>query len=198
MELGLVQREIPFGAPSASAKRSLYKIADPFCRMWFRVVAPNRGYLADAPARMRLKLWREAIPGLVSVAWEELCRQWVSSESTRHPKFREMGEWEPARRFWHGSGPEWDVVSQTLNKRCVILGEVKWSVRPFDLGRLRTSAKTLIAKGIPAVKGLQNKNILHVLFVPEITENTPIEVDGVQVVTGEQILKKMRGSIVPG
>jgi AAA+ ATPase superfamily predicted ATPase len=192
MELGLIQREIPFSTSSASSKRSLYKIADPFCRMWFRVVAPNRGFLADAPARARKKLWREARPGLVSTAWEELCRQWISLGAPQNPTFRGHGGWEPARRFWHGEGPEWDAVSQTLDKRCVLLGEVKWSERAVDLPKLRTLAKTLLTKGIPPVKGLRNKDLLHVVFVPEITVNTPVEIDGVHVVTGAQVLNEMR------
>jgi AAA+ ATPase superfamily predicted ATPase len=192
MELGLVQREIPFSTSSATLKRSLYKIADPFCRLWFRVVAPNRGFLADAPARAREKLWREARPGLVSTGWEELCRQWVSLGAAQHPAFRKMGDWEPARRFWHGEGPEWDAVSQTLDERCVLLGEVKWSQRPVDLPKLRILAKTLLTKGIPPVKGLRDKDLLHVVFVPEITKDTPVETDGVHVVTGEQVLRDMR------
>jgi AAA+ ATPase superfamily predicted ATPase len=189
MELGLIQREIPFGASSASAKRSLYRIADPFCRMWFRVVASNRGFLADAPARARERLWREARPGLASTAWEELCRHWVSLGASQHPSFRERGDWEPARRFWHGEGPEWDVVSQTLDGRCALLGEVKWSERPVNLAGLRTLAKTLFTKGTPPVRGLGDKDLLHVVFVPEVTEDTPVEIEGVHVVTGEQVLK---------
>jgi hypothetical protein len=190
--LGLIQREIPFGAPAASAKRSLYKIADPFCRMWFRVLAPNRGFLADAPARAREKLWREAKQGLVSAAWEELCRQWVPLGAAHHPAFRGTTDWEPARRFWHGEGPEWDVVSQTLDEGCVLLGEVKWSERPVDLPKLRTLAKKLLLKGIPPVKGLRDKEIIHVMFVPEVTQDTPCEIGGVHVITGEQVLHDMR------
>lgn len=192
MELGLIKREIPFGASSASAKRSLYRIGDPFCRMWFRIVAPNRGFLADAPGRAREKLWREARPGLVSTAWEELCRQWVSLGAAQHPILREKGDWVPARRFWHGEGPEWDVISQTTDERCVLLGEAKWSDRPVELPKLRTLAKTLLTKGIPSVKGLREKEILHVVFVPELTKGTPCNIDGVHVVTGEKVLDEMR------
>jgi len=192
MELGLIQREIPFGASSVSAKRSLYKIADPFCRMWFRLVAPNRGFFADAPARAREKLWRKVRTDLVSTVWEELCRQWVSSGAARHPRLKEMGDWEPARRFWHGDEPEWDVVSQTLDGRCVLLGEVKWSEHPFDVQKLRSLAKTLLTKGIPAVKGLRDKELLHVIFVPEVTDNTLVEIESVHVVTGTQVLNEMR------
>lgn len=192
MELGLVQRELPFGSSAASAKRSLYKISDPFCRMWFRVVAPNRGFLASAPKAARERVWRGARQGLVSAAWEELCRQWISLGPMQHNTLREAGDWEPAGRFWHGQGPEWDVVSQTLDGSHVLLGECKWSDRPVDAAKLRALAKKLMAKGVPPLKELQDKNILHVLFVPEVPPATPSEIDGVHVVTGEQLLKEMR------
>lgn len=190
MELGLIEREIPFGAPAASAKRSLYKIADPFCRMWFRVIAPNRGFLADASSRARQKLWREARRGLISTTWEDLCRRWVSSGAAQHAVLSDKGGWETARRFWHGEGPEWDIVSQTLNERCALLGEVKWSDRPFDQAKLRALTKTLLTKGVPDVKGLQDKELLHAVFVPEVTRDAPCSIDGVHVVTGNQVLEE--------
>jgi hypothetical protein len=89
-------------------------------------------------------------------------------------------------------GPEWDVVSQTLDEGCVLLGEVKWSERPVDLPKLRTLAKKLLLKGIPPVKGLRDKEIIHVMFVPEVTQDTPCEIGGVHVITGEQVLHDMR------
>jgi hypothetical protein len=193
LELGLVQRETPFGTSSASSKLSLYKIADPFCRMWFRVVAPNRGFLANAPKAARKRYWRDARPGLVSAAWEELCRQWVSFGPVQHHVLGEAGDWEPARRFWHGEGPEWDVISQTIDEGRVLLGEVKWSEHPMDAPKLRTLARKLLAKGIPPIKGLREKDTLRVLFVPDVTGETPGEIDGVHVVTGEQVLSEMRG-----
>lgn len=192
MELGLIQRETPFGTSSASAKRSLYKIADPFCRLWFRVVAPNRGLLANASTQTRKKLWAQAKPGLVAAAWEELSREWVSSGATTHPAFGINNDWEPARRFWHGNGPEWDVVAQSLDRRCVLLGEVKWSEHPFDLPKLHRLAKKLVTKGVPPVKGLQDRDLHHFLFVPEVAAGVPSEVAGVHVVTSEQVLGAIR------
>jgi hypothetical protein len=119
-----------------------------------------------------------------------LCRQWVSSGAARHPAFKERGDWEPARRYWHGEGPEWDVVSQTLDERCVLLGEVKWSERPFDLPKLRTLAKGLLSKGVPPVKGHRDRHLIHVVFVPEVAQDAPNEIDGIHVVTGDQVLGK--------
>jgi hypothetical protein len=104
----------------------------------------------------------------------------------------EAGDWEPAARFWHGPGPEWDVVSQTVDGGRALLGEVKWSERPVDTPKLRALAKKLLVKGIPPIKELQSKNMLHVLFVPEVAQGTPGEIDGVHVVTGAQVLNEMR------
>jgi hypothetical protein len=126
------------------------------------------------------------------IVWEELCRQWVPLGAARHPRLKEMGDWEPARRFWHGEGPEWHVVSQTLDGGCVLLGEVKWSERPVDVPKLRSLIKTLHTKGMPAVKGIRDKELLHVVFVPEVTEGTLDEIDGVHLVTGKQVLDAMR------
>ena len=48
MELGFVEREIPFGEHPKSSKRSLYKIVDPFIDFYFRfalaVALPSRGH----------------------------------------------------------------------------------------------------------------------------------------------------------
>lgn len=136
--------------------------------------------------------------GLVSATWEDLCRQWVTLGAAQHLAFQEKGDWEPARRFWHGEGPEWDVVLQTLDERCVLLGEVKWSGRPFDLPKLRTLANALLAKGVPPVKGLRDKDLLHVVFVPEVTQDAPSEIEGVHVVTGDQVLSEMRRTAAAG
>jgi hypothetical protein len=122
---------------------------------------------------------------------EDLCRQWVSAGFFQHEKANAERDWEPARRFWHGNGPEWDVVSQSLDGQSVLLGEVKWSDRPFDLPELRLLAKSLVMKGLPPVKTLKGRNVFHVLFVPELTKGMPSEIDGVQLVTGQQVLQDM-------
>ena len=34
--------------------------------------------------------------------------------------------WMPAKRFWKGNMPEWDIVSESLDKKFLLLGAVKW------------------------------------------------------------------------
>ena len=129
MGLGLVRRELPFGEDEKS-KRGLYKIADPFFRLWFRVVAPYRAQLASGTPAARRQLFARFWDSLCAQAWEELCRQQVP----RLPAEKLPGHepWGPASRWWHGAQAEWDVVSGSLDGGQVLLGEVKWSARPFD------------------------------------------------------------------
>jgi uncharacterized protein len=41
----LIQRDVPFGESHRDGKRSLYRVADPFLRSWYRFVEPNRSRL---------------------------------------------------------------------------------------------------------------------------------------------------------
>ena len=63
-EMRFLRREIPFGSPPRSGKRSLYRIEDPFLRLWFRVVAPHRAVSLRPPGRRALPIG--SAPGPVS------------------------------------------------------------------------------------------------------------------------------------
>ena len=130
VEMGLVRRETPFGSDPRSGKRSLYRIDDPFLRLWFRVVAPHRAALAAAPRETRLRYWRRHRPSLESLAWEELCRMAVPLLHRSDTTLAGLGPWEPAQRYWRGDAPELDVVARSVDGRRLLVGEVKWSMKP--------------------------------------------------------------------
>ena len=163
IELGLVHREQPFGEPERGGKRSLYRISDPFFRLWFKVVAPHRGWLAAARRQGRLVLWRRSRGALVAEAWEELCRQAVPGLARRGGPLERWGEFAAAQRYWRGSGPEWDVVARALDGRTTVIGEVKWHERPGEDGELRGAAAALEGKGVPP--GVEGE-VVRVVFVP--------------------------------
>ena len=130
VEMGLVRRETPFGSDPRSGKRSLYRIDDPFLRLWFRVVAPHRAALAAAPRETRLRYWRRHQPSLESLAWEELCRMAVPLLHRSDTTLAGLGPWEPAQRYWRGDAPELDVVARSVDGRRLLVGEVEWSMKP--------------------------------------------------------------------
>lgn len=160
VEMGLLRREIPFGSDPRSGKRSLYRIADPFLRLWFRVVAPNRAALAEAPRETRLLYWDRHRAALEGVAWEELCRMATATLHRADTPLRRHGPFEPAQRYWRGGEPELDVVARSVDGRRLLVGEAKWSTLP-DVG-------TINADHIPGASGLE---VVTVHFVPQVSRS---------------------------
>lgn len=166
--MGLVRREVPFGEPEKASRRSLYKIDDPFFRLWFRVVAPHRGQLASGTRRARVQLLARFWEALLAQAWEDLCRQCIPrlSETSR---LGSEGPWGPASRWWKGTEPEWDILSESLVDGRLLFGEAKWSTKPFSkkmLERARSELSSRAAPALPAQK--PERPSVRVLFVPEL------------------------------
>jgi len=170
--MGLVRREIPFGETEKESRRGLYKIDDPFFRLWFRVVAPHRGPLASGTRQTRrawlMRFWED----LAARAWEDLCRARIALLGSGDP-LGSRGPWKPAARWWKGNDPEWDLVSESLDGRRLLLGEVKWSAKPFGglsgaraLARARADLAARLAPALPA--RFDRHETVRALFVPEL------------------------------
>ena len=186
ISMGLVRREVPFGELEKKSRRSLYKIDDPFFRLWFRIVAPHRGQLANSTVETRLWLLERFWKALVAQAWEDLCRKRlpVLELSTALGK---QGPWLPAARWWRGGMQEWDVVSESLDGERLLLGEAKWSSNPYDRKRLERAARELISKPTPPVSNFTGRELVRVLFTPEIESSTDIQ--DVLIVTAADLIE---------
>jgi len=186
IELGLVVRETPYGEAEKSTKRSLYKIADPFFRFWFQVVAPRRALLAQASKEVRLALWRAQKERLCGMAWEQLCRAYVGRNA--HPLKALLGSpddaWKPAMRWWRGQEPEFDVVAGCLSGRSLLIGEAKWSSRAFHAVEINRITESLKLKKVPA--SLQGE-CQYVAFLPSVTKHA--EGGGITIVTADHVLE---------
>ncbi|HEY4241767.1 MAG TPA: ATP-binding protein [Kofleriaceae bacterium] len=159
-ELGLVARDIPFGESPRNAKKTLYRIADPFMRLWFRVVAPHRAELVSGSDDTRRELLARYWPQLVGQTWEELCRARVS-------KLPES--WKPAQRWWQGSAPEWDIVAEDPDGKRLLLGEAKVGA---DVAKLAAEVAARAAPVLPAKYA--KHRVTRAVFVPEATRRTQI------------------------
>jgi len=157
--MGIVRREVPFGESEKESRRSLYEIADPFFRLWFRVVAPNRALLTAGTAEARRNLLDRCWPELAAQAFEELCRRLVP----------QLGEWNVAARWWQGNAPEWDLLAESLDGRSLLLGEVKWSARPFGRTALDKALAELASRSEPPLGSRwENRRRRRILFVPAL------------------------------
>ena len=168
IELGLVQREVPHGVSEKTSKRALYKTCDPFFRLWFRVVAPNRGLLAQSPVAVRTSLWKKAQAALTAEAWEDLCRQCIALMGSSDTPLARHGPWAVARRYWRGNNPEWDVVALSLDGSRLLLGEAKWNAGPTSQKAIEAAGRELMAKGVPDIHAGEKLQVVRVLFLPEL------------------------------
>jgi len=180
-DMDLVLRELPFGEEPRGGKRTLYKIADPFLRFWFRHVEPNRSRLGAGLVGAVEQDIAERFGHHIGEIWEELARVSV-------PHLGLGGKtWGPAGRFW-GPGTdrkplEVDVVAESLDGRSLLVGEVKWSA-PRDAARLLAELEGK-AKRLPFAAG---REVVTALWL-----KAPVEGDvGKQVVTPRQVLDVLR------
>ncbi|HMJ54919.1 MAG TPA: ATP-binding protein [Polyangiaceae bacterium] len=188
-EMGIVRRETPFGEPESKSKRSLYKIDDPFIRLWFRVVAPHRaGLLTSTPAE-RIVLLRKHWPGLAAAAFEELCRALLPRLDTKSALGR-VGPWQAGSRWWQGNLPEWDLVSRSVAEDNLLAAEVKWSAKPFKDEQILRLARALAQKPLPIWHSNEaRREVLRALFVTAAPKGKPRSIEGVHIVTAAELLR---------
>lgn len=185
--LGLVRRDVPFGEPERRTKRALYRIDDPFVRLWFRVVAPQKAALATASPAGRRALLARHWEKLVSEAWEDLCRRSVPAARAGTP-LASLGPFGPCGRWWHGNAPEWDLVADSLDGKRLLLGEIKWSAKPFGAKDLARALGTLRARPAPALPDRYARHeVRRALFVPDIARGIRRPGD-VTLVTAEELV----------
>ena len=188
IEMQFVRREIPFGSSPRSSKRSLYRIDDPFMRLWFRVVAPHRAALAEAPRETRLHYWHRYRSSLEAQAWEELCRMAVPMLHRADVPLARLGPFEPARRYWHGNRPEIDVAALSLDGERLLMGEAKW--------RMKADAGWKPAPRAPleALPGAAKATAVQTLFVPDAAAGAAAEIDAanVNVVDARTVMEVLR------
>jgi uncharacterized protein len=185
-ELGYITRDIPFGENEKRGKKALYRLSEPFLRVWFRVVAPHRGALHTGSPSTRLDILDAMWPSLRAESWEDLCRMAL-------PYLRLFGrEWKPAMRYWQGNESEWDVVSTSIDEEFVVLGECKSLARPAGTGDMDRITRTVLSKNVPDRIGSHTARREIVIFVPELQDGVNVDVTGITVIDGKRVFDALR------
>ncbi len=158
IELGFVARDLPFGTPKRSGKKTLYRVADPLLRFWYRFVEPNRSRLAAGQISQVNAEVQRAWPQFLGQAWELLVRQTVAN-------LRVAGhDWLPAQRWW-GRETELDIVAQSATEPSrVLVGEAKLRCTAKQVDGLLSSLENK-ARQCPV---LRDKQLMPALFVLSI------------------------------
>ncbi|WP_455631605.1 ATP-binding protein [Parabacteroides sp.] len=162
IDLGFLEKDVPFGIDEKNAKKSLYKIADPFIAFYYQFVVPNRSFI-ELGRRLPIEQALKALfSEYVSMHWEKLCRDAVTGNQLNGVVYGK------AKRWW---GPvlnedkkpeqvEFDVMAESLDKKYLLVGECKWTNqengKQLTTELLRKANLLLFAK---------NYKILPVLFL---------------------------------
>jgi AAA+ ATPase superfamily predicted ATPase len=183
--LGYVRRETPFGSDERRGKRSLYRLADPFLRLWFRTVAPHRGSLRTATPAVRRGFLRTAWPQLRAAAWEELCRAAIPRLARANAPLL------PAARSWAAGAAEWDAVSMTADGDLCVVAECKSAARGLDAREVRRAIAVAEAKRPPETPRPPRRMELWIC-APTFTSPRPRLPGHVRLIDGRDVLAALR------
>lgn len=80
------------------------------------------------------------------------------------------------------------ICGASLDGRRLLLGEVKWSGRPFPRAAVESEARAVAAKPAPLVEGpLSRAEAVRALFVPDLEDARLREIAGVVIVTAADL-----------
>ena len=168
IDLGFLEREVPFGAEEKSSKKSLYKITDPFMAFYYQFIVPNRSFIElgrRLPIEQALNVH---FSEYVSAHWEKLCRDAVSGNLINGVLYGK------AKRWWgtvHNDENkpeqvEFDVMAESLDKKFLLVGECKWTTQ--ENAKLLTAELLRKANLLPFAK---KYSIVPVLFLKNVPTN---------------------------
>lgn len=170
IDLGFLEKDVPFGTDEKNAKKSLYKIADPYMAFYYQFVVPNRSFV-ELDRRLPIEQALSAhFSEYVSREWEALCREAVTGNELNGQL------WGKAARWWGSvlneerkpEQMEFDVIAESLDRKYLLVGECKWTNQ--EDGPQLTAELLRRANLLPFAKGHE---IIPVLFLKNTPKNDP-------------------------
>lgn len=184
IDLGFLEKDVPFGIDEKNAKKSLYKIADPFMAFYYQFVVPNRSFI-ELGRRLPLEQALTAhFSEYVSIHWEKLCRDAVTGNMVNEIVYGK------AKRWWGSvlnedkkpEQVEFDVMAESLDKKYLLVGECKWTTG--ENGKQLTAELLRKANLLPFAKSY---TIVPMLFL----KNAPKD-DAGNAMLPEKVIEMMR------
>lgn len=168
VDLGFLEKDVPFGIDEKNAKKSLYKIADPFMAFYYQFVVPNRSFI-ELGRRLPIEQALNAhFSKYVSMQWEKLCRDAVTGNLVNGVVYGK------AKRWWGSvlnedkkpEQVEFDVMAESLDKKYLLVAECKWTTQENE--------KQLIAELLRKANLLpfaKNYTIVPLLFLKNASKD---------------------------
>lgn len=184
IDLGFLEKDVPFGIDEKNAKKSLYKIADPFMAFYYQFVVPNRSFIELGRSLPLEQALAVHFSEYVSMHWEKLCRDAVTGNMVNGIVYGK------AKRWWGSvlnedkkpEQVEFDVMAESLDEKYLLVGECKWTNQ--ENGKHLTTELLRKANLLPFAK---NYTIVPMLLL----KNAPKD-DAGNAMLPEDIVEMMR------
>lgn len=167
IDLGFLEKDVPFGIDEKNAKKSLYKIADPFMAFYYQFVVPNRSFI-ELNRRLPIEqALNTHFSEYVSMQWEKMCRDAVTGNLVNGVVYGK------AKRWWgsvlneakKAEQVEFDVVAESIDKKYLLVGECKWTTQ--ENGKQLTAELLRKAKLLPFANDYTIVPMLFLKSVPK-------------------------------
>ncbi len=184
VDLGYLEKDVPFGIDEMNAKKSLYKIADPFMAFYYQFVVPNRSFI-ELGRRLPIEQALTAhFHEYVSMQWEKLCRDAVTGNLVNGVAYGKAKRWWGSVLSKDGKPEqaEFDVMAESLDRKYLLVGECKWTAQE-NAGQL-TARLLRKANLLPFAK---EYTIVPVLFLKDAPKDA-----AENVILPEELIGMMR------
>lgn len=129
VDLGFIEREVPFGTSEKSSKKSLYKIADPFMAFYYQFMVPNLSFIELGRKKPIEQALDAHFGEYVSMQWESLCRDAITGNEYNGIIYGQAHRWWGSALNEEGKPEqmEIDVMAESLDRKTLLVGECKWT-----------------------------------------------------------------------
>ena len=183
IDVGFLEKDVPFGMDEKNAKKSLYKIADPFMAFYYQFVVPNRSFI-EFGRRLPIEQALTAhFSEYVSMQWEKLCRDAVTGNLVNGIVYGKTKRWwgSVLNEDKKPEQVEFDIMAESLDKKYLLVGECKWTTK--ENGKQLTAELLRKANLLPFAK---DYTIVPMLFL----KNAPKD-DAGNAMLPEDVIKLM-------
>lgn len=126
MEMAYIYREIPITEKNpAKSKKGLYKIGDPFLKLWFSQILPYESWIEMDKSQAVWNLLADKLPHHESTCFEMICKEYLQYRVLMPPEVRIGRYWDKEK--------EVDILGIDKLDRLYFSAECKWQQKPFGI-----------------------------------------------------------------
>ena len=188
MELGLIEKEIPYGADEKNSKKTLYKISEQFLAFYFRFVVPNISFVNLERRKPIEKELQSGLDEFIGSFWEKTCREAVTGNEIDGRLYGKASRWWGTVKTHEGfKQMELDVVAESLDGKSILVGECKWT-NPEITSVL---IKEMIVK-LSYLTFCKGKEVIPVLFLKSKPKDIYVNRNDVRIFYPSDIIELMK------